>query len=118
MVELVAEENAQVEQKTKAIEDEAAAARELAKQERDRKKQEALERSKQRQANPDYFKARVETNEEAAASLKEKASLAATLETTELTSESEQNEEEEDGDQDNDPFRTYGKRGKNRVFVK
>lgn len=114
MVELVAEENAVVEKKTKAIDDAAAAAREAAKAERERKKAEALERSKARQANPEYFKQRVEVNEEGMAA-KEKAKQ----ELKELPVETFEEGEESEGEaQSDDPFRTYTKKNKNKIFVK
>lgn len=115
MVELVADENAAVEQKTKAIDEEAAVVREKAKAERELKKQEALERSRQRQADPEYFKKRVEVNEEGVAA-KEKAKL----EISEMAAEPvEEAGDNSDGDvQNDDPFRTYTKKSKNRIFVK
>ena len=114
MVELVADENAAVEQKTKAIDDAAAAAREAAKADRERKKAEALERSKARQANPDYFKQRVEVNEEGVAA-KEKAKQ----ELKELPIECVEEGDVSDGEgQSDDPFRTYTKKSKNKIFVK
>jgi hypothetical protein len=115
MVELVAEENAQAEIKTKAVDD-AAAAREAAKQERELKKQEALERSRLRQADPDYFKKRVEVNEEAA---KKKADELAAALAQEIAASQQNEEEEEEDDADNDdPFRSITKKSKNKIFVK
>jgi hypothetical protein len=116
MVELVAEENAQAEIKTKAVVDDAAAAREAAKQERELKKQEALERSRLRQADPDYFKKRVELNEDAA---KKKADeLAAALAQEIAASQQNEEEEVEDDADNNDPFRSITKKSKNKIFVK
>ena len=113
MVELVADENAAIEEKTKQIDDQAAAQREKAKQEREQKKAEALERSRQRQADPDYFKKRVEVNEEGVAA-KEKAKI----EIREMVAEPAQEEESDDEVRNDDPFRTYTKKSKNRIFVK
>jgi hypothetical protein len=116
MVELVAEERTNTETKTKAVTDETAAKLEAAKQERDRKKQEALERSRQRQADPEYFRRRSEQNEEAAAARAKTASESATAGTAiEPADEEEQQSEESHND---DPFRTYKSKGKSKVFVK
>lgn len=114
MVELVADENAAVEQKTKAIEDQAAEAREKAKQERELKKAEALERSKQRQADPSYFKKRVEVNEEGVAA-KEKAKIELQELPVEIVEDGEESEEDAQND---DLFRTYKKKTKSKVYVK
>jgi hypothetical protein len=62
MVELVADENQAVAQKTVELEQKASDAREEAKRVREEKKREALERSKQRQADPEYFKRLAELN--------------------------------------------------------
>lgn len=115
MVELVAEESRNTEQRTKAVVDDAAAKMELAKQERERKKLEALERSKQRQADPEYFKRRTEQNEQAAAAREKAKEEAAALET--VTAEDSTNEPEGE-DAADDPFRSYKNKGRSKVFVK
>lgn len=114
MVELVAEERQATEIKTKAIVDETAVKLEQAKQERERKKLEALERSKQRQADPEYFKRRTEQNEEAAAA---KAKAQAEIEALPAVPAEEEEDEQED-DKNDDPFRTYKSKGRSKVFVK
>mmetsp|Transcript_20413 Transcript_20413/g.45437 ORF Transcript_20413/g.45437 Transcript_20413/m.45437 type:complete len:177 (-) Transcript_20413:129-659(-) len=115
MVELVKEENETAEQNTTRVVDEAAAARERAKEERDLKKREALERSQARQADPEYFARRAATNEQAAQETKAKAAAAAAVEELEVQGEGGDDEEEEE--EEANPFRTT-KKGRSKIFVK
>jgi hypothetical protein len=118
MVELVADESREAEMKTKAADEAVAVKLEAAKQDRERKKQEALERSKQRQADPEYFKKRAEENEALAAKEKARVEAVAALEAQQ--SVQEQNDEESEGESGgaDDPFRTYKSKGRSKVFVK
>mmetsp|Transcript_2576 Transcript_2576/g.4534 ORF Transcript_2576/g.4534 Transcript_2576/m.4534 type:complete len:174 (-) Transcript_2576:92-613(-) len=125
MVELVAEEKAQTEQKTETLCNEANAVRDAAKTEREKKKQEALERSKQRQADASYFARRAESNEEAKSkkAAQEAQALATALEREEAEGgqSSDPFSEDQDGvenDDDDDPFRTVPKKGRQKIFVK
>ncbi len=114
MVELVAEESRVHEVKVETALNEANLVREAAKLDREKKKLEALERSKQRQANPEYFQQRVSANEDAVTSKAAKASLVA-----ELKGDNEEELEVETDDRTNDdPFRSYVSKSKNRIFVK
>jgi uncharacterized protein YdiU (UPF0061 family) len=118
MTELVAEESREAELKTKAADEAVAAKFEAAKQERERKKQEALERSRQRQADPEYFKKRTEENEALAAKEKARVEAVAALEAQQSVQEDEgEGSDGESGDA-NDPFRTYKSKGRSKVFVK
>lgn len=113
MVELVKDEaekdNARIEAATTAANE----VRDAAKAERERKKAEALERSRQRQANPEYFAQKGVANTEGVAMKAKKLEEAANVpvETT----------EEEPADESaisDDPFRSYASKSKNKIFVK
>jgi hypothetical protein len=112
MVELVAEESKLHEVKVESALNEANLVRDAAKLNREQKKLEALERSKQRQANPEYFQERISANSDAVAS---KAAKAAVI--TEMTVENEEVEEVEVKTND-DPFRSYTTKTKNKISVR
>lgn len=106
MVELVKEED----EATLARENEILAARATAalalKKERDLKKQEALERSKQRQSDPNYFKKISESN------IQPEKSKVETAEVCE-----EDNEESPTTESEIDPFRIV-KSTKSKIYIK
>ncbi|CAE7821321.1 unnamed protein product, partial [Symbiodinium microadriaticum] len=62
MVELVKDEEIAAAEKVKVIEEKMETDMEKSKRIREEKKREALERSRQRQADPNYFKQRAEAN--------------------------------------------------------
>lgn len=62
MVELVKEEEAATIERVAAVEQQQQLQRDQAKREREQRKQEALERSKLRQTNPQYFLSKAELN--------------------------------------------------------
>lgn len=113
MVELVAEETKLHEVKVETALNEANILRETAKLDREKKKQEALERSKQRQANPEYFQQRVSANEDAVSS---KAAKAAVV--TELAADEEEIEVVTEDRTNDDPFRSYVSKSKNKISVR
>ena len=118
MTELVAEEAKSAELRSQVVADETASKLEQAKLEREKKKQEALERSRQRQADPDYFKRRAQQNEEAStqANKVDDKSVECVAEVG-----GEGLEEKDDvfsDDEGNDPFRTYKSKSRSKVFVK
>lgn len=112
MVELVKDEEKKDSIKIEAATVAANVARDAAKVERERKKAEALERSKQRQSNPEYFAQKGVSNTEGAAMKAKRLEEAANIpvETVE--------EQPEDEPTVDDPFRSYSSKSKNKVFVK
>lgn len=118
MVELVAEENKLHENKVESAVNEANTAREAAKAEREKRKLEALERSKQRQANPEYFAQRSSANAEAAARKAEKEKRDAELEVVSADEEEEEGGGGSANVHDDDPFRSYVSKSKNKIFVR
>lgn len=120
MVELVAEEAQHAEKIVDQKVSEANAAREAAKQERERKKQLAIERSKQRQGNPDYFKQRVEANANVSSTRKDSKSDGAKIDDVcEVQPDDNGNNEvaESRGNGDLDPFRSYSG-GRSKIYIK
>ena len=119
MVELVKDENKETEQKTVEIERIANEAREEAKRLREEKKREALERSKQRQTDPEYFNRIAELNK------KPEKEVVDTTETNKNGTEQGEDETGEtvDENQSNpityDPFRPHASRNqKSKIFVR
>ena len=113
MVELVKDE-----EKKDAVKIEAAAvaaneARDAAKAERERKKAEALERSKQRQSNPEYFAQKGIANTEGAAIKAKRLEESASIPVETVDEEPPVEEVKDD-----DPFRSYTSKSKNKIFVK
>ena len=83
---------------------------------RERKKQEAIERSKARQANKDYFQSKKEASEKGEQLLK-KAKEDPSIEVVQVGEE----DDDEDDDDDDDPFRSYKPKKKGlgpKIFVK
>ncbi len=112
IVELVAEEDIKVAEITSKAVETSKSQMEAAKALREQKKLEAIERSKQRQAeNPAYFQHRKELNE-----LKKTEKIEEIV-----SSDSKENELDDDsGDndaEDDDPFRTTSKH-RSKIFVK
>ena len=117
-MELVADENKVAEQTTAEIECKAAAAREEAKSIREEKKREALERSKQRQQDPEYFKRISELNKKP-----EKEEAVVTESTSVATAEEDETNVDADENASKqstyDPFRPqHTNNQKNKIFVR
>ena len=114
MVELVKDEETEARKRGNEKQTEMLSAAEEAKRLREQRKQEAIERSRQRQANPDYFKTKAELNtpppETKAVSGQEGENA------TESTAEDEADEKTEE--EDIDPFRSYKPNSRPKVFVK
>lgn len=117
MVELVKDKQARDNEKaTKAVEENVQKI-DSAKEERERKKSEALERSKARQQNnPDYFKKRLEDNEKGKLDLEQKKKELA--EVGEATTVEEEEQEEEDPFKNDDPFRSYQPNSRSKIFIR
>ena len=97
------------EEKVSASVDVAAMEREAKKLERERKKNEAIQRSLQRQADKEYFEKKSTANKEQPPILK----TATTQDTAEV-----EKEEVESMSTSMDPFRTYRSTKSQKVFVK
>ena len=83
------------------------------KAEREKKKAEALERSRARQADKEYFKKKAEMGQEAEMILKE------VRERTDIEVVKEGEDQQDDADDDDDdPFRTYKPKKGQKVYVK
>ncbi len=107
MVELVKEEAQAVERRTAEIQQQQASQLDEAKRLRELKKQEALERSRLRQANPDYFKQKAELNT--------KPEQNSTEDSAPVVDEEENNTDNGSSD---DPFRSYKPSSRSKIFVK
>lgn len=107
MVELVKDEELAAQQRGEEKREQTLSAVDEAKRLRDQKKQEALERSRQRQANPEYFKQKAERNQ---------APAVAEIVPAENVEEGE--EEDKGESQEDDPFRSYKPKGRSKIFVK
>jgi len=119
MVELVKDEQMQAEETLKQKEDAAAKLREQLKQERELKKQEALERSRQRRLlDPDYFQKKTEEN----AKIVEVKALEESSQSPSPALEDEEDEQTSSSLSDNtdadDVFRAYKSSSRGRIFVK
>lgn len=106
--ELVKDEEKKTNDKVVALEDERRAARELAKKQREDKKREALDKSKARQSDPEYFKKIAELNV--------KPIPTESLEVVEQV-DTEDSSENSNQTATNDPFRIDAKR-RSKIFVK
>lgn len=119
MVELVAEESVKVEINTTIAIDEANKKREEAKALREHKKLEALERSKQRQSNPEYFDKIKELNTKPDKIIETTANDAVEASVTDGTEAKMLAEEEDDDDKvQQDPFRSYVSKQRSKVYVR
>lgn len=116
MQELVADEEKKADEKISQAVDEASREREKAKELRELRKKEALERSKQRQSDPNYFQQRKELNEE---KLSVKSTQVAPSETISKSDSADDATEEcsEMSSQD-DPFRSYKNKSRSKIFVR
>ena len=117
MVELVKDENKETEQKTAEIERIANETRDEAKRVREERKREALERSKQRQTDPEYFNRITELNK------KPEKEVVDTTDTANNGTEGEETGETVDENQSHsaayDPFRPHASRNqKSKIFVR
>mmetsp|Transcript_4763 Transcript_4763/g.7230 ORF Transcript_4763/g.7230 Transcript_4763/m.7230 type:complete len:162 (-) Transcript_4763:122-607(-) len=110
MVELVKDEEDKANEKVKVISQERETEMEKSKRIREEKKREALERSRQRQSDPNYFKKIAELNKKP-----EKAED--NNETTADTQETEEDEEDNDHTPSN-PFDTFPKKGRSKIYVR
>jgi len=99
---LIIEEANATEVHTAAVVDKAQEERDAAKALREQRKAEALARSKERQADPDYFRTRQEQNK-----VKEVA--------VEPSAAAEEEEPAEDGTNSDDPFRTYKSKSRAKI---
>lgn len=115
MVELVKDkQQLDNEKSTKALEENVQKL-DSAKADRERKKREAIERSKARQqSDPDYFKKRTEANRKGKLEVEEKRKQIA--EAVECASCGEDLEDSEGAFQSDDPFRSNP--GRSKIFVK
>lgn len=102
IVDLLKDEDRKVEEATEAAVDKAALEREKAKEIREQRKKDAIERSKARQANPEYFQRLKEDNEKGKDKV-EGTSAAADGDDKDKVNEGQ---EEDADDVDDDPFRT------------
>jgi hypothetical protein len=113
MTELVKDKQLKDEERSSKSLSDANEKRDTAKEDRERKKLEALERSKQRQQAKGYFDQRVEanTNAKLAAEQKLKNQIENTFEVT-------VDEEEEETVKEIDPFRSFTSKSKNKLFIR
>jgi len=100
---LVIEEANAIEAHTAAAVDKAQEERDAAKALREQRKAEALAKSKERQADPNYFRTRQEQNK----------AKEVTVETSDAAKEEEPTEDEEANN--DDPFRTYKSKGRAKI---
>jgi hypothetical protein len=105
MVELVKDEENKAIVKEQESKVKMETALEQSKRIREEKKQAALERSKQRQADPDYFK---KMNEKNVKPVKEELSAADT----------DTPQDEEDEEEEVDPFQTFVPKGRAKIFIR
>lgn len=110
MVELVKDEGERAVTKEQESKVKMETAMEASKRIREEKKQIALERSRQRQADPEYFKKIVDNNVKP---VKEEQSAE---ESEGLEREEEQEEEEEQAEVD--PFRSFVPKGRAKIFIR
>ena len=100
--------------------------REFAKLERERKKAEAIERSKARQQDPSYFKRIADENSrlKEEADKKKQAQIEAAANVGRTVGAGDEEEEEdpfataEEEEEEDDPFRTIKKKGRSKVHVR
>ena len=118
MVELVKDKEKLEEEKVMAAQESAQAVRDAAKAEREEKKRLALEKSKARQADPNYFANRVASNE--AAKQKQKA-VDEAKKIVDLDARVDGDEEEGEAAlvaEADDPFRSYQSKSRSKIFIK
>ena len=108
MVELVKEEEMTVAEREQKIINERNAELEAAKALREQKKREAIERSKARQADPNYFASRAAANEAKIKADKEAKAKMAELEEYQPVQEEE----------DQDPFKTVTSKGRSKIAIR
>eukprot|EP00981_Chlorochromonas_danica_P002680 scaffold525_cov170-Ochromonas_danica.AAC.4 len=124
MVELVKDEEALQAQRLKEQEESAAAKREEAKKERERKKAEALERSRQRQADPAYLQSRQTASTLASGSSTPVIAAVGVVDEVKkddsVTEEGKgSGEDRQKGEEEEeDVFRAYKSKSRNKVYVK
>lgn len=110
MVELVKDEEQKAIVKEKESKEKMETSIEKSKRIREEKKQAALERSKQRQTDPEYFKKIAENN------------VKPVKETPTIPGDQEQNEEDEEEPHQElsevDPFQTFAPKGRSKIFIR
>lgn len=106
MVELVKDEENQAVAKEQESKVRTESAMEQSKRIREEKKRAAMERSKQRQADPDYFKKISENNVKVVVESSSEAEAAAAEEVEDVT------------DVDADPFQTFKPKGRAKIFIR
>lgn len=112
--ELVKEESEKSNQHTEKVVTDQESQREAARLLREQRKAEALQRSKERQSNPEYFAQKKLEQERAIQEKKIAQSLDGENNVEELTSEVENDDKESSSD----PFSIIGKPIRNKIFVK
>jgi hypothetical protein len=108
MVELVKDEEEKAIVKEQESKQKMETALEKSKRIREEKKQAALERSRQRQADPEYFKKIADNNVKP---VKEAATEPPVLSDGE-------DEEEEEAQAEVDPFQTFVPKGRSKIFIR
>ena len=110
--ELVKDEAKVTEERTECAVDAAQQERDAAKALREKKKQEAIDRSKARQARKGYFSEKSCANESGQKELDEKSKAAA------VSDGAEEGEGEKDLEEpENDPFRSYKPSGRSKIHI-
>lgn len=110
--ELVKDEAKVTEERTEGAVDAAQQERDAAKALREKKKQEAIDRSKARQAQKGYFSEKSGANESGQKELDEKSKAAA------VSDGAEEGEGEKDLEEpENDPFRSYKPSGRSKIHI-
>ena len=118
MTELCADESLQQSTRSITCTDDAQCVRDALKQERDMRKNEAIERSLRRQADPRYFERILEQNKKPEQSAISPLGDNGNIGDTELDADDEAISDKQIA-LDSDPFRpSYSKRGKNKISVR
>mmetsp|Transcript_26916 Transcript_26916/g.45434 ORF Transcript_26916/g.45434 Transcript_26916/m.45434 type:complete len:190 (-) Transcript_26916:1523-2092(-) len=107
MVELVKDEEEKAIVKEKESKEKMETALEKSKRIREEKKQAALERSRQRQADPEYFKKISDNN------VKPVKEVSAPV-----TGDDEQDQDEPESSGEVDPFQTFVPKGRSKIFIR
>lgn len=110
--ELVKDEAKVTEERTEVVVDTAQQERDAAKALREKRKQEAIERSKARQAQKGYFSGKQEANETGQKDLDSMSKLAAVSDSAE-----DGGGEKDLHEPENDPFRSYKPTGRSKIHI-
>lgn len=117
MTELVKDKQQTDEERSSRALSSATVQRDAAKEEREKKKLEAIERSKQRQQAKGYFDQRVEANTTAKNAAEEKLKNQQVT-AVESTDDATFDEEEDEAEEEIDPFRSFTSKSKNKLFIR